>query len=100
MLRPKASLPTAVLLSAVVFASRAPDPTATLLLPVVLDTKATYPIASLTWILAEPGYKSEEIKTMLRYMLGDKAQTKADSLGYVPLPPELKQKSLEAVESL
>ena len=60
----------------------------------------SYPIVSLTWILAEPGYKSEEIKTMLRYMLGDKAQTKADSLGYVPLPPELKQKSLEAVESL
>ena len=48
----------------------------------------SYPIVSLTWILAEPGYKSEEIKTMLRYMLGDKAQTKADSLGYVPLPPE------------
>ena len=60
----------------------------------------SYPIVSLTWILAEPGYKSEEIKTMLRYMLGDKAQTKADSLGYVPLPPELKQKALEAVDSL
>ena len=60
----------------------------------------SYPIVSLTWILAEPGYKSEEIKTMLRYMLGDKAQTKADSLGYVPLPPELKQKALESVDSL
>ena len=60
----------------------------------------SYPIVSLTWILAEPGYKSEEIKTMLRYMLGDKAQTKADSLGYVPLPDGLKQKALEAVESL
>ena len=60
----------------------------------------SYPIVSLTWILAEPGYKSEEIKTMLRYMLGDKAQTKADSLGYDPLPPDLKQKALEAVESL
>ena len=60
----------------------------------------SYPIVSLTWILAEPGYKSEEIKTMLRYMLGDKAQTKADSLGYVPLPHDLKQKALEAVESL
>ena len=64
------------------------------------DGENSYPIVSLTWILAEPGYKSEEIKTMLRYMLGDKAQTKADSLGYVPLPPELKQKALEAVESL
>ena len=64
------------------------------------DGENSYPIVTLTWMLAEPGYKSEEIKTMLRYMLGDKAQTKADSLGYVPLPPELKQKSLEAVESL
>ena len=64
------------------------------------DGENSYPIVSLTWILAEPGYKSEEIKTMLRYMLGDKAQTKADGLGYVPLPPELKQKALEAVESL
>ena len=60
----------------------------------------SYPIVSLTWILAEPGYKLEEIKTMLRYMLSDKAQTKADSLGYVPLPPKLKQKALEAVDSL
>ncbi len=60
----------------------------------------SYPIVSLTWILAEPGYKSEEIKTMLRYMLDDKAQTKADSLGYIPLPDGLKQKALEAVNSL
>ena len=64
------------------------------------DGENSYPIVSLTWILAEPGYKSEEIKTMLRYMLSDKAQTKADSLGYVPLPSELKKKALEAVESL
>ena len=64
------------------------------------DGENSYPIVSLTWILAEPGYKSEEIKTMLRYMLSDKAQTKADSLGYVPLPDGLKQKALEAVESL
>ena len=64
------------------------------------DGENSYPIVSLTWILAEPGYKSEEIKTMLRYMLSDKAQTKADGMGYVPLPPELKQKALDAVESL
>ena len=60
----------------------------------------SYPIVSLTWILAEPGYKSEEIKSMLRYMLSEKAQTKADSLGYISLPSELKQKALEAIESL
>ena len=60
----------------------------------------SYPIVSLTWMLVEPGYKTDEIKPMLRFMLGEQAQTKADKLGYVPLPDELKQKSLEAVESL
>ena len=33
-------------------------------------------------------------------MLSDEAQAKAGSLGYVPLPAELRQKSLEAVNSL
>ncbi len=60
----------------------------------------SYPIVSLTWILVEPGYKSEEIKGMLRYMLDKKAQSKADSLGYIPLPDDLQQKALDAVESL
>ena len=60
----------------------------------------SYPIVSLTWILVEPGYKTDEIKPMLRFMLDEPAQTKADKLGYVPLPDELKQKALEAVESL
>ena len=64
------------------------------------DGENSYPIVSLTWILAEPGYKTESIKPMLKYMLGDEAQSKADSLGYIPLPSELKKKSLEAVESL
>ena len=64
------------------------------------DGENSYPIVSLTWILAEPGYKTESIKPMLRYMLGDEAQSKADTLGYISLPAELKQKALEAVESL
>ena len=64
------------------------------------DGENSYPIVSLTWILAEPGHKTESIKPMLKYMLGDEAQSKADSLGYIPLPSELKKKSLEAVESL
>ena len=64
------------------------------------DGENSYPIVSLTWILAEPGYKPESIKPMLRYMLGDEAQSKADTLGYISLPAELKQKALEAVESL
>ena len=60
-----------------------------------------YPIVSLTWILAYPEYeKNEDVKTMLRYMLTPTQQQKADSLGYVPLPEELRQKALAAVETL
>ena len=64
------------------------------------DGENSYPIVSLTWILVEPGYKTEAIKPLLMYMLGDAAQSKADSLGYVPLPDELKQKAIDAVEGL
>ena len=64
------------------------------------DGENSYPIVSLTWMLVEPGYKIDEFKPMLRFMLGEQAQTKADKLGYVPLPDGLKQKALEAVESL
>ena len=60
-----------------------------------------YPIVSLTWILAYPEYeKNEEVKTMLRYMLSPEQQSKADSLGYVPLPEALRQKALAAVDTL
>ena len=60
-----------------------------------------YPIVSLTWILAYPEYeKNEDVKTMLRWMLTPTQQQKADSLGYVPLPEELRQKALAAVETL
>ena len=59
-----------------------------------------FPIVSLTWILAEPGHKTNDVKPALRYMLSEEAQSKSDSLGYVPLPEDLRQKSLAAVESL
>ena len=60
-----------------------------------------YPIVSLTWILAYPEYeKNDNVKDMLRWMLTPTQQQKADSLGYVPLPEELRQKALAAVESL
>jgi len=64
------------------------------------DGENSYPIVSLTWILAEPGYKTEAIKPLLNYMLGDAAQSKADGLGYVPLPDKLKEKARNAVDSL
>ena len=58
-----------------------------------------YPIVSLTWILAYPESKPG-VKETLRYMLSEKAQSVSDSLGYVPLPESLRQKSLAAVDSI
>ena len=60
-----------------------------------------YPIVSLTWILAYPEYeKNDDVKDMLRWMLTPTQQGKADGLGYVPLPEELRVKALAAVETL
>ena len=60
-----------------------------------------YPIVSLTWILAYPeSDNNEAVKTTLRYMLSPESQSLSDSLGYVPLPEELRQQSLDAVETL
>ena len=58
-----------------------------------------YPIVSLTWILAYPESKTG-VKETLRYMLSKESQAKSDALGYVPLPEELRQKALSAVDSL
>ena len=58
-----------------------------------------YPIVSLTWILAYPE-SAPGVKETLRYMLSEKAQAKSDGLGYVPLPEDLRQKALAAVETL
>ena len=58
-----------------------------------------YPIVSLTWILAYPESKTG-VKETLRYMLSEKAQAMSDGLGYVPLPEDLRQKALAAVETL
>ena len=60
-----------------------------------------YPIVSLTWILAYPQHENnEDVKTTLRYMLSPEAQSLSDGLGYVPLPEDIRQQSLTAVESL
>ena len=61
----------------------------------------SYPIVSLTWILAYPeSPKNSAVKDTLRYMLSEEAQSKSDSLGYVPLPEDLRQKALSAVKTL
>ena len=58
-----------------------------------------YPIVSLTWILAYPE-SVPGVKETLRYMLSEESQAKSDALGYVPLPEDLRQKSLQAVEGI
>ena len=58
-----------------------------------------YPIVSLTWVLAYPESKTG-VKETLRYMLSEKSQAMSDSLGYVPLPEDLRQKALAAVETI
>ena len=60
-----------------------------------------YPIVSLTWVLAYPEHKNNDVvKDVLRYSLSKEAQGVSDSLGYVPLPEDLRQKSLAAVDTL
>ncbi|QBP05900.1 phosphate ABC transporter substrate-binding protein [Synechococcus phage S-B43] len=60
-----------------------------------------YPIVSLTWILAYPeADNNEAVKTTLRFMLSEESQALSDSLGYVPLPEELRQRALGVVETL
>ena len=58
-----------------------------------------YPIVSLTWVLAYPESKTG-VKETLRYMLSEKTQAMSDGLGYVPLPEDLRQKALAAVDSI
>jgi len=63
------------------------------------DGANSYPIVSLTWILAYPESKPG-VKDTLNYMLSEEAQGISDSLGYVPLPESLRQKSLAAVQKI
>ena len=58
-----------------------------------------YPIVSLTWVLAYPESKTG-VKETLRYMLSPEAQSISDSLGYVPLPEDLRQRALGAVDRI
>ena len=65
--------------------------------------KGAYPIATLTWVLA---YKSgngnnlNDIKKTLNFMLSDKAQQVAPSLGFVPLKGKILSKSRTAVNKI
>ena len=63
--------------------------------------KGAYPIATLTWILAYEtgnGRNTDAIRDSLNYLLSDKAQAKAPSLGFVPLKGDILSKSRAAVK--
>ena len=65
--------------------------------------KGAYPIATLTWILAYEtgnGKNTDAIKDSLNYLLSDKAQAKAPSLGFVPLKGDILFKSRAAVKRI
>ena len=65
--------------------------------------KGAYPIATLTWILAyEKGHgrNTKAIQKSLNYLLSDKAQAKAPSLGFVPLKGDILKKSRAAVKRI
>ena len=62
--------------------------------------KGAYPIATLSWILAYQtgnGRNTKAIQESLNYLLGDKAQAKAPSLGFIPLEGDILTKSRAAV---
>ncbi len=74
-------------------AGKNPNPTA----------KGAYPIATFTWILAYEegnGRNTKAIQKSLNYLLSDKAQAKAPSLGFVPLKGEILSKSRAAVKRI
>jgi len=58
-----------------------------------------YPIASFTWLLIyadQDDNKAAALKKLVDYMLSDAAQGQADSLGYIPLPQNVRKKVREA----
>ncbi len=74
-------------------AGKNPNPTA----------RGAYPIATLTWVLAYEtgnGSKTEAIKESLKYLLSNKAQAKAPTLGFVPLKGDILKKARSAVNRI
>ena len=74
-------------------AGKNPNPTA----------KGAYPIATLTWVLAYEtgnGADAAVVKEAFNYMLSGAAQSKAPSLGFVPLKGEILAKSKAAVNKI
>ena len=62
--------------------------------------KGAYPIATLSWILAYEsgnGRNTEAIQETFNFLLNDKSQAKAYSLGFIPLKGDILSKSRSAV---
>ena len=60
-----------------------------------------YPIAGMTWLLLYPEYDdpttAQALQDMITWALNDGGQF-AQQLGYIPLPPEVKQRVLSTVQ--
>ena len=71
----------------------APDPAA----------KEAYPIVTYTWILAKTKYEdpkvAQRLKEVLRFCLTE-GQKFSEKLGYIPLPPDIANEVLRAVERI
>ena len=60
-----------------------------------------YPITITTWVIAVPGRpKNAEVKNVLGYFYGSKAQGQLVGLGFAPLPGKLKAAALKAAAAL
>ena len=67
------------------------------------SAKGAYPIATLTWVLAYKtgnGENAKVVQDAFKYMLSDAAQSKAPSLGFVPLKGEILSKAKAAVKTI
>ena len=65
--------------------------------------KGAYPIATLTWVLAYKtgnGANAKVVQEAFNYMLSNKAQNMAPSLGFVPLKGDILAKSKAAVNKI
>jgi phosphate transport system substrate-binding protein len=68
------------------------------------DREDAYPIVTCTWLLCARHYadarKGEELKNVVQFCLSEEMQQIAGKLGYIPLPEELRTKSLAAVDQI
>jgi phosphate transport system substrate-binding protein len=68
------------------------------------DGEDAYPIVTCTWLLCARHYadpkKGEEMKNVVQFCLSEEMQKIAGEVYYIPLPEELRKKSLAAVDQI